>query len=262
LAVIHHKMAEGKTLTAVVLNVYDLNAKEGKGVVTGLNDLTKHVGIGVFHSGIQVGTNEYFYGYRETGSGVCRCKPKKAVPEVYRFRDTVEVGQTAFTAKEVHKLVLKMSKWDKYQGPSYDLTRNNCNSFSDDLCQRLTGKSIPPWINRTADGVTVVRDGFNAVGKGVSDAYNSKPVQNVVQATNTQLQVISDSEAYKKLQMQSAKLSKSIQENETVKGIGASIANMWNKMQVASVASLGGNQQSLAEPKTEEKTQQAKKTEK
>merc|ERR1719378_1473486 len=241
-------MAESESnLITVKVNVYDLNSQDGKGVVTGLNNVTSKVGVGVFHSGVQVGDSEYFYGFRETGSGVCRCTPTEAVPEVYRFRETVEIGHTGFSAKEVRKLVLKMSRWEKYQGPSYDLTRNNCNSFSADLCQRLTGKSIPSWINRGADGVTVVRDGVDAMGKGVRTVYNSEPVQNVVQATNKQLQVIAESDAYKNLQVQSAKLSKSISENETVKGIGASIASMWNKISVASVSSLSSTQKSLAD---------------
>jgi len=37
-----------------------------------------------------------------------------------------------------------------YNGDSYHLIAKNCNHFTDDISRRLTGKSIPGWVNRLA----------------------------------------------------------------------------------------------------------------
>lgn len=38
----------------------------------------------------------------------------------------------------------------KYHGNTYHLINKNCNHFTDDVCQSLTGKPIPSWVNRLA----------------------------------------------------------------------------------------------------------------
>ncbi|KAJ1474804.1 hypothetical protein T484DRAFT_1830874 [Baffinella frigidus] len=38
----------------------------------------------------------------------------------------------------------------KYTSNSYDVIRNNCNHFTEELCIALCAKSIPEWINRPA----------------------------------------------------------------------------------------------------------------
>jgi deubiquitinase DESI2 len=37
-----------------------------------------------------------------------------------------------------------------YHGDTYHLINKNCNHFTDDVCQNLTGKPIPSWVNRLA----------------------------------------------------------------------------------------------------------------
>lgn len=38
----------------------------------------------------------------------------------------------------------------KFLGTSYNLLTNNCNHFTSYLCEQLTGKPAPAWINRAA----------------------------------------------------------------------------------------------------------------
>ncbi|XP_058776402.1 deSI-like protein At4g17486 [Vicia villosa] len=38
----------------------------------------------------------------------------------------------------------------KYHGETYHLIAKNCNHFTDEVCQELTGKPIPAWVNRLA----------------------------------------------------------------------------------------------------------------
>lgn len=37
-----------------------------------------------------------------------------------------------------------------FLGPSWNLLQNNCNHFTSYLCQELTGKPAPAWLNRAA----------------------------------------------------------------------------------------------------------------
>jgi hypothetical protein len=38
----------------------------------------------------------------------------------------------------------------RYHGDTYHLIVKNCNHFCKDVCYKLTGKSIPKWVNRLA----------------------------------------------------------------------------------------------------------------
>ncbi|KAG0736043.1 hypothetical protein G6F22_011328 [Rhizopus arrhizus] len=58
------------------------------------------------------------------------------------------MGYSKLSQKEIEKVISELS--DEYMGTSYNLLTRNCNHFSDNLCKRLTGKSIPGWINRAA----------------------------------------------------------------------------------------------------------------
>lgn len=63
-----------------------------------------------------------------------------------RFRESVEVGKTTMTQREIQTTIEKLS--DEFVGNSYHLLQRNCNHFSDALCRQLTGYGIPNWINR------------------------------------------------------------------------------------------------------------------
>jgi deubiquitinase DESI2 len=39
---------------------------------------------------------------------------------------------------------------DEFQGTSYNLLAKNCNHFTAYLCQKLTGRPSPNWLNRAA----------------------------------------------------------------------------------------------------------------
>jgi hypothetical protein len=39
---------------------------------------------------------------------------------------------------------------ERFQGTSYNLLRNNCNHFTSYLCEKLTSRQAPRWINRAA----------------------------------------------------------------------------------------------------------------
>jgi hypothetical protein len=43
-----------------------------------------------------------------------------------------------------------MQASEEFQGTSYNLLTKNCNHFTSYLCEKLTGRSAPGWINRAA----------------------------------------------------------------------------------------------------------------
>lgn len=40
---------------------------------------------------------------------------------------------------------------EEFQGTGYNLLSRNCNHFTNYLCEKLTGKSAPGWLNRAAN---------------------------------------------------------------------------------------------------------------
>ena len=64
------------------------------------------------------------------------------------FRCELLQGFTFRPEHEIEAIVREVSQ--KFLGTSYNLLSNNCNHFTTYLCQRLTGKAAPSWINRAA----------------------------------------------------------------------------------------------------------------
>ncbi|KAL6911922.1 hypothetical protein ACP4OV_000727 [Aristida adscensionis] len=124
--------------TPVLLNVYDL---------TPANNYFYWFGFGVFHSGIEVHGTEYGFGAHDfPSSGVFEVESKCCPGFVYRR--SICLGTTDMSQEEFRSFIEKLA--GKYHGNSYNLITKNCNHFTDDVCQNLTGKPIPGWVNRLA----------------------------------------------------------------------------------------------------------------
>ncbi|KAI3773467.1 hypothetical protein L1987_47997 [Smallanthus sonchifolius] len=122
----------------VYLNVYDL---------TSMNEYAYWFGLGVYHSGVQVHRVEYAFGSHEQATtGIFEGEPKQC--EGFTFRKQILIGWTALNPAEVRRVMDELAH--DYKGTSYNLITRNCNHFCNDVCLRLTGNSIPSWINRLA----------------------------------------------------------------------------------------------------------------
>ncbi|KAD1709718.1 hypothetical protein R6Q59_009764 [Mikania micrantha] len=122
----------------VHLNVYDL---------TSMNGYAYWLGIGVYHSGVQVHGVEYAFGSHEHSStGIFEGEPKQC--DGFAFRKQILIGFTEKNRKEVRRVMEDLA--EDYKGISYNLITKNCNHFCNDACVRLTGNTIPRWINRLA----------------------------------------------------------------------------------------------------------------
>lgn len=126
----------------VILNVYDMYW---------LNDWTNNIGIGVYHSGVEVHNTEYAYGgHPFSFSGIFEISPRQhdELGEQFRFRQSILLGYTEFIDDDVRRLVEEVG--NQFRGDKYHLMNNNCNHFSSALTQILCGQEIPSWVNRLA----------------------------------------------------------------------------------------------------------------
>ncbi|CAL0325925.1 unnamed protein product [Lupinus luteus] len=122
----------------VYLNVYDL---------TSINGCSYWVGLGIYHSGVQVNDVEYAFGAHESpSSGIYEGVPKRS--ESFKFRKSILIGKTNMRNGEVRDLMKELGA--EYRGNAYHLITKNCNHFCNDACVKLTGNHIPNWVNRLA----------------------------------------------------------------------------------------------------------------
>jgi len=98
---------------------------------------------GALHVGVEVFGIEWSFG---TG-GVSCSVPKQN--RHYVYRQSVRMGRTAFTQKEVHQAVLALQK--EWPGSDYDLFLKNCGTFCNSLCMRLGVGDLPAWVTRLAE---------------------------------------------------------------------------------------------------------------
>ncbi|XP_059299689.1 deSI-like protein At4g17486 isoform X1 [Lycium ferocissimum] len=137
----------GRGSVPVYLNVYDL---------TPMNGYAYWLGLGVYHSGVQVHEVEYAFGAHEyPTTGIFEGEPKKC--EGFIFRKTILIGWTEKTTEEVRGVMEELA--DKYKGNAYNLITKNCNHFCSDACVKLTSNPIPSWVNRLAR-IVIIGVGF------------------------------------------------------------------------------------------------------
>lgn len=125
-------------LTPVYINVYDL---------TEYNNYLYWLGLGIYHSGLEVHGTEYAFGAHDhPSSGVFQVEPRNTPG--FQYRTTILMGTTSLNVREVKSFIENASK--EYNGDSYHLIVKNCNHFANDMTMRLVGKELPGYINRLA----------------------------------------------------------------------------------------------------------------
>ena len=64
------------------------------------------------------------------------------------FKTEVLQGFTIAPQDEIDAVVRQAS--EEFQGTAYNLLTRNCNHFTSYICQKLTGRPGPGWLNRAA----------------------------------------------------------------------------------------------------------------
>ena len=119
---------------AVTLHVYDLSG--GLAAALGPALLGKAVG-GVWHTGVVVFGEEYFF-----GDGICSAAAGRT--HFGRPREVLQMGET-FVPRDVLQEWVEASRAE-FSRESYSLLKNNCNNFSDAMLQFLVGGGVPAHI--------------------------------------------------------------------------------------------------------------------
>ena len=117
----------------VVVNVYDLSPS---------NEYLIHVGLGFYHSGVEIHGVEYTF----SNDGVQRHGPRQAQAP---FRCAIKISTIKMSSMNVDRVVSDLSA-TRFRPGTYDLRTKNCNHFAEALCLELSRTSPPGWINRIA----------------------------------------------------------------------------------------------------------------
>lgn len=123
------------TNAKVIANIYDLNDN---------NDLLLNFGVGLFHSGVQIGGQEYTFA---SGSGIFTHSPKEAGGA--RFRESVEIGTYTGSNSDIESILSSLRP--VFQGKDYNVITKNCNHFAEEFLNRVVGRGLPGHVNRLAD---------------------------------------------------------------------------------------------------------------
>ncbi|KAF2276022.1 DUF862-domain-containing protein [Westerdykella ornata] len=139
----NHRSTLSLQRTEVKIHVYDL-LPPGK-----ISTLLWAIGSSLLHSGVVINGREYAYGgHDQPGvSGVYWTRPGEEPPGG-TFRQAIVHGFSFRTAEEMDSIIQEAMQ--RFQGTSYNLLTMNCNHFTSYLCQQLTGRPAPSWINRAA----------------------------------------------------------------------------------------------------------------
>lgn len=131
--------------TEILVNVYDL-LPPGK-----LSNTLWFLGSSLLHTGLAIRSldREYAFGGHDRPrlSGVYWTKPR-AEPPGGTWRCELMQGFSFRSKEEIEDIIREASQ--QFLGPSYNLLTNNCNHFTSFLCEKLTGRPAPSWLNRAA----------------------------------------------------------------------------------------------------------------
>ncbi|ESO85849.1 hypothetical protein LOTGIDRAFT_87444, partial [Lottia gigantea] len=148
----------------VKLYVYDLTKGLAKSMSMAF--LGKQID-GVWHTGTVVYGEEYYFG--GTG-GIESCPP---CGTILGEPDTIIDMGTTQIPKEMFLEYLSQLATSNFKPQDYNLLEHNCNNFSDEVCQFLTGKSIPSHI--TGLPREVLNTPMGAMIKPLIDSMNIQP---------------------------------------------------------------------------------------
>ncbi|KAB5530549.1 PPPDE putative peptidase domain-containing protein [Coniochaeta sp. 2T2.1] len=139
-----HRSTLSLQKTEILINVYDL-LPPGR-----LSSALWFCGTSLLHSGVVINDKEYAYGGHDRAgvTGVYWTKPKTQPPGG-TFKCEILHGFTLASPAEIDTIFKQVS--EEFQGTTYNLLTKNCNHFTAYLCQRLTGRPGPGWLNRAAN---------------------------------------------------------------------------------------------------------------
>lgn len=130
----------------IILNVYRLGDPNDEQMAK--LQMLSSLGLGLYHSGIEINGVEYAYGGDPTSkaTGVFQTPPLTVAGATYQ--QSYVLG----TVSDIKKVfdVLKELK-SEFKANEYSLVNQNCNHFAEAFSMRLLGRRLPTYINRLAN---------------------------------------------------------------------------------------------------------------
>ncbi|XP_050391314.1 uncharacterized protein LOC126810353 isoform X1 [Patella vulgata] len=157
-------MATQVCSNAVKLFVYDISKGLAKAMSMPL--LGKQID-GVWHTGIVVYGEEYYFG----GTGGIECCPPCGTI-LGQPDNVIDLGETQIPKETFLDYLNELSK-SVFSANKYNLFEHNCNNFSDEVAEFLTGKRIPSYI--TSLPAEVLNSPLGAMMKPMLDTMNVQP---------------------------------------------------------------------------------------
>ncbi|KAG7226502.1 hypothetical protein INR49_003823 [Caranx melampygus] len=94
---------------------------------------------GIWHTAIVVHGKEYYF----VGEGINNCQPGGT--PLGQPNSIVDLGFTEVPEEIFNEYLISLAE-STYRGDKYNLFEHNCNCFSNEVAQFLTGKKIPSYI--------------------------------------------------------------------------------------------------------------------
>lgn len=123
----------------VVLYIYDIS--NGMAASFGQMIIGKHVEA-IYHTSLVVFGKEFYF-----SGGICYDPP--GTTAFGRPIKTLDMGVTELTVSDLFEYLQAIK--EKYSFNTYHVFENNCNHFTNDICEFLVGSPIPEYITHQAN---------------------------------------------------------------------------------------------------------------
>jgi len=140
----------------VTLHVYNLISDDG-GTKEAAREIITFIGMGVFHTGIEVYGGEWSFGGDfsgkndpETDGVFCVDEPKTCLDT---YKESFELGTTTLSQVQFMDLIKQLKI--RWKAITYHILNHNCNCFTYELAGQLAPggalqAKFPKWVNRAA----------------------------------------------------------------------------------------------------------------
>jgi len=125
--------------TPVWLNIYHLSF---------LNYILQFIGLGIYHTGIEINSLEYSFGATEEDVAGFFINNKGETSKILKLKERIYMGNTIYSKNNIERLLALESPY--WMGRTYDPFLKNCNNFTKHFLKLILFNNIdyPVYINR------------------------------------------------------------------------------------------------------------------
>lgn len=137
-----HYLRYGRVVSPSVCKIQEIPIKLNIYSLTNKNTYLSAIGLGVYHSAVQIGSTEVSFA---SDVGIFTIAPHTVPAELV---EVIEYGIYKGTEESLENIISELSI--DFHKNAYHLVNKNCNAFADALLLRLLSQGIPDYVNRLA----------------------------------------------------------------------------------------------------------------